>query len=122
MTYTYDETKPFEEIDVNEVLEELEAPDNSAVTYEVWATGYTADDKCTDADFFIKEFADPDEAVAYAKELTLADVVHLTSDGKAPVDDIAYLMIEVETVVEYEDDIGCTTNVGTIYYKPILIK
>ena len=122
MTYNYDETKPFEEIDMNEVLDGLDITEESEVTYEVWATGYTADDKCTDADFFIKEFADPDEAVAYAKSLTLADVVHLTSDGKACTEDIAYLMIEVETVVEYEDEDGCTTNVGTIFYKPILIK
>lgn len=100
------------------IVEDLEDFDeNAEVTYEVWAMGYDEDDEITDAEFLLKEFDNPDEAVTYAKEIDLADIVELTSDGSEPLDNVVTIKIEVETVVDDEDD--CTMNVGTIYKRDI---
>ena len=50
--------------------------ETSAVTYAVWAIGYNAESQVTDVDMLLGEFADPDQAVAKAKTVTLADIVH----------------------------------------------
>jgi hypothetical protein len=103
------------------VTEDLEDFDEETpVTYEVWAIGYTADDEITDTDMLIGEFADPDRAVEKAKVLTVADIVHQAAeehDGSEPNTDVAYVSIEVETVVEDEDE--GIMNVGTIYKRDL---
>jgi hypothetical protein len=64
-------------------------------------------------------FEDPDQAVSYAKALTLADVVHLAADDGCDVENnVHYISIEVETVVP--DDEG-TMNIGTVYKKKLEI-
>ena len=103
---------------ISEDLEDFN-PD-AKVTYEVWAMGYDEYDEITDTEFLLKEFDNPDEAVAYAKEVTLADIVALTSDGSEPDEAIALIQVEVETVVD--DGEEETMNVGTIYYKTIYNK
>lgn len=102
-------------------LQELAVDETSEVTYAVWAIGYTAESKITDTDMLLGEFADPDQAVAKAKTVTLADIVHQAAeedDGSEPAEDIAYISVEVETVVETEDG---TMNVGTIFKKELPI-
>ena len=102
------------------IIEDLEDFDeNAEVTYEVWAMGYDEDDNVTDAEFLLREFNTPDEAVSYAREVTLADVVNLSSDDSEPLDNIASIAVEVETVIA-DDDEG-TMNVGTIYKRDLWI-
>jgi hypothetical protein len=102
------------------IVEDLEDfEDTAAVTYEVWALGYDEYDEMTDTEFLLKTFTDPDEAVTYAKSITLADIVNLTSDGSAPDESIVTIQVEVETVVADEEG---TTNVGTVYYNTVYKK
>jgi hypothetical protein len=105
---------------VNAIIEELEdISEDTAVTYEVWALGYDGNDAVTDTEMFIKEFSDPDKAVEYAKQLTLADIVHIASenDNGKETGNVAYISVEVETVIDDEDE--GTMNVGTIYRKEV---
>ena len=104
---------------ITEDLEDFE--EDTPVTYEVWAIGYDENNVITDTDMWLTEFEDPDEAVEYAKQVTLADVIHQAakndSTAKAIVS-IKYISIEVETVIA---DYDGTMNVGTIYKKQIII-
>lgn len=102
-------------------LQELAVDETSEVTYAVWAIGYDSESKITDTDMLLGEYADPDQAVAKAKTVTLADIVHQAAeedDGSEPSEDIAYISVEVETVVETEDG---TMNVGTIFKRELPI-
>jgi hypothetical protein len=102
-------------------LQELAVDETSEVTYAVWAIGYDSDSKVTDTDMLLCEFTDPDQAVAKAKTVTLADIVHQAAeedDGSEPSEDIAYISVEVETVVNTEDG---TMNVGTIFKRVLPI-
>ena len=107
---------------INNITEDLDDFDeNAAVTYEVWAIGYDSDDDITDLEALLDDFTNPDEAVAYAKNITLTDVLWKGAESTGNHDfvfDSAYFSIEVETVVEDEDD--CTMNIGTIYKKDII--
>lgn len=101
---------------VTEDLEDFEA--STEIGYAVWAIGYKADGTVTEADMLIAEFQNPDEAIAKAKSVTLADVVHQAADeddGSEP-EDVAYISIEVETVVDCEEG---TMNIGTIFKREI---
>lgn len=108
---------------MSHVTEDLEDfTDDSEVTYEVWAIGYDEENNITDAEMFIKEFTDPDEAVKYAKQITLADVIHKAAeenDTAEAIANITSISIEVETVVEDDDE--STMNVGTVYKKQLII-
>lgn len=109
---------------INEITEDLEDFDeNATITYEVWAIGYNGDSCITDTEMLIGEFDDPEKAIEKAKALTLADIVHQASeedDGTEPDESVAYISIEVETVVEDEDE--GTMNVGTIFRKEIWVS
>ena len=88
-------------------------------TYAVWAIGYDADNKVTDAEVLLGEFQSPDQAIMKATAVTLADVVHQAAedwDGSESAD-VAYISVEVETVVDDGED--GTMNVGTIFKKTI---
>lgn len=93
------------------------------VEYEVWAIGYDADERVTDASMLLESFENQAEAIAYAKNVELADIVHLASEaGDEPSDvDITYISVEVETVVDLGEDEG-TVNVCTIYQKEIQLN
>lgn len=105
------------------VTEDLEDFDETAeVTYAVWAIGYDADSVITDTDMLIGEFIDPDMAIEKAKAVTLADIIHQAADehdGSEPADNVAYISIEVETVVDDEEE--GTMNIGTIYKRELWI-
>lgn len=107
---------------VNAIAEDItEIPEDTPVSYEVWAIGYDYDGDITDAELFLKEFSDPDEAIEYAKKLSLADIVHQAAE-EANTDitpDISYISVEVETVIEDED--GDSINIGTIYTTNIYL-
>jgi hypothetical protein len=109
---------------VKGIIDELEdIPEDATVEYEVWAIGYNGDEVVTDTDFLLKTFTDPDDAVKFAKECTLADVINMSAEDSYEREfesEVAYISIEVETVVEDEDE--GTMNVGTIYHKTIDIS
>lgn len=103
---------------MKEITEDLE---NTHITYEVWAIGYNRDSCITDTEMLIGEFTDPEKAIEKAKALTLADIVYQASEednGIEPCEPVAYISIEVETVIEDEDG---AMNIGTIYKKELLI-
>jgi hypothetical protein len=102
---------------VNELVEDIEMPEDIPVSYEVWAIGYDEEDDPTGAAMLLGTFEDPDQAVSFAKGTTLSDVVNLASDEDYdPTQQAFYISIEVETVVvDYEG----AMNVGTVYKKTI---
>lgn len=106
---------------MNSIVEDIEdIPKDSIVSYEVWALGYTATEDCTDDGILIGEFANPDEAVKFADNITLETINELSDDKYD--NDTAYFSVEVETVVEDpdDDDFG-TVNIGSIYVRNIWI-
>ena len=99
-----------------------EIPEDTEVTYELWAIGYNADGAVTDTEMFIAEFKDPDAAIEFAKKATMADIVHQAAeehDGSTPAENVTYISLEVETVID-EDEDG-TMNIGTIYKRELWI-
>ena len=108
---------------VKNITEDIdEIPEDAEVTYEVWAIGYNKEDVVTDSEMFIRDFNDPDEAVDFASKVTLADIVHQAAeedDGSTPTDEVAYISVEVESVIaDGEDD---TMNIGTVYKRDLWI-
>lgn len=103
---------------VNAIAEDItEIPEDTPVSYEVWAIGHNYDEEdITDAELFLKEFSDPDEAIEYTKKLSLADIVH---PAAAIASEISCISVEVETVIEDED--GNSINIGTIYTTNIYL-
>jgi hypothetical protein len=104
---------------MNNLVEDIEdIPEDSEVTYEVWALGYNDEDEPTDTEVLVGEFANPDEAVACAEKVTVAALDEI---GYENLDkSTAYFSIEVETVVEDAEDEG-TMNVGSIYQRELWI-
>lgn len=101
---------------VNSIVEDIEdIPEDSEVTYEVWALGYDIDEEPTDCEYFIGTFTDPDEAIKQAEAFTLDA---FKENYENPSFSTVNLSIEVETVVEDLDGSG-TMNIGTIYRKQI---
>jgi hypothetical protein len=107
-----------ENFDIEE-LEDFEA--NEKVTYLVCALGYDESDECTDCEVYLKEFDDPDEAIAYAKAVDLAAILQYAVEQKADISETAYFSLEVETVVECEDPEDGTENIDTVYQRDICI-
>lgn len=108
---------------LNNIIEDItEIPEDTPVTYEVWAIGYDSYGKVTDAELFTKKFTDPDEAINHAKQLTLADILQQAAtdlDNIETLAEVAYISVEVETVV---DDEECgSMNIGTIYKEELWI-
>ncbi len=104
---------------MNNIVEDIEdIPEDSEVTYEVWALGYNDEDEPTDTEVLAMEFTDPAAAVAYAKKLTVEDLDEI---GYEYLDkSTMYFSVEVETVVDDPDDEG-TMNIGTIYQRDLWI-
>jgi hypothetical protein len=107
---------------ISAIVEDIEdIPEDSEVTYEVWALGYTNTDEVTDAEVLLGEFADPTKAVAFAEQVTFETIQE--KGLEKPFVDVAYFSIEVETVVEDLEDEDCgTMNIGTIYRNELWIK
>ncbi len=112
--------------DMNELVEKLvadieESPADVPAFYEVWAIGYDEADCATEAELLLGTFGDPDQAVSYAKTVTLADVVNLAADEEYDNPTTCHsISIEVETVVLDTDD-ALSMCVGTIYKKRLEI-
>lgn len=109
------------------IVEDLEDfSEDSPITYEVWALGYNHLDEITASELLLNTFEDPDKAVEYVKQITLADIVHKASEEDVDLEpsiNIDHISVEVETVLSDPNDefVGGTINVGTIYKKEINI-
>ena len=100
-----------------DITEDLEDFDETAeVVYEVWALGYDENDEITDAELCMFTSTDRDEAINYAKKVTLADVIHEADNGPCASSEVFRIAVEVETVVPVDDDL---VNIGTVYSKTV---
>lgn len=106
---------------MNNLVEDIEdIPEDTEVTYCVFALGYTADDDCTDDEVLLGEFTDLTEAVKCAEATTLERITEMGYGERD--EDTAYFSIEVETVVEDpEDEDGGTVNLGSVYQRELWI-
>lgn len=106
---------------MNNIVEDIEdIPEDSEVSYEVWALGYDEDEDCTDAEYLLGEFDDPDAAIACAEKVSFKSLREAVYEE--PDEETVYFSIEVETVVEDpDDDDGGTMNIGTIYSRDLWI-
>jgi hypothetical protein len=110
------------ELVTNIISEMSEVPEDSELTYEVWALGY--DEDITEVEILLGSFEDPDVAVQYASIVQLADIEEVIRENyldEYMLDGLTYLSIEVETVIACEDD-DSTMNVGTVYNRTIQLK
>lgn len=94
-------------------------PEDAPVTYEVWAIGYDNGSAVTDSEMLLREFNDPDEAIEFAKAVTLAEIIHQAAEednGTVPNETVDYIQVEVETVIT-DAESNETMNIGTIYKR-----
>ena len=101
----------------NELLEELNLDDFDAkdATYQVWVLGYDENENITDFEVKINESKDAESMVEYATNY----VEEERYGTMAFPDEVKYIEVLVETVVDLED---YTENVGTLFSKIIKIK
>lgn len=101
----------------NELLEELKLDDFDAkdATYQVWVLGYDENENITDFEVMIDESKDAESMVEYA-----TNYVEEERYGTMTFpDEVKYIEVLVETVVDLED---YDENVGTLFSKIIKIK
>ena len=106
---------------VEQLVADIDIPEDVPVSYEVWAVGYDEENELTGAALVLGTFNDPDQAVSFAKNITLATVANLAAYDD--YDDLMHechsISIEVETVVPTDDEEELSMNVGTVYKKRI---
>jgi len=101
------------------IVEDIEdIPEDTKVTYEVWALGYTCAEEMTDAEILVGEFDDPDAAIACAEKVSFKSLRE--AGYEEPDEETVYFSIEVETVVEDPEDEG-TINLGSVYQRELWI-
>lgn len=101
----------------DELLEELNLDDFDAkdATYQVWVLGYDENEHITDFEVMVDESKDAESMVEYA-----TNYVEEERYGTMTFpDEVKYIEVLVETVVDLED---YTENVGTLFSKIIKIK
>lgn len=101
----------------DELLEELNLDDFDAkdATYQVWVLGYDENENITDFEVLVDESKDAENMVEYA-----TNYVEEERYGTMTFpDEVKYIEVLVETVVDLED---YTENVGTLFSKIIKIK
>lgn len=101
----------------DELLEDLNLDDFDAkdATYQVWVLGYDENENITDFEVLVDESKDVESMVEYAKRY----VEEERYETIAFPDEVKYIEVLVETIVELED---YTENVGTLFSKIIKIK
>ena len=101
----------------DELLEELKLDDFDAkdATYQVWVLGYDENENITDFEAMVSESKDAESMVEYA-----TNYVEEERYGTMTFpDEVKYIEVLVETVVDLED---YDENVGTLFSKIIKIK
>ena len=103
--------------DFDELLEELNLDDFDAkdAMYQVWVLGYDENENITDFEVLVNESKDAESMVNFAKKYVEEERYE---NLKFP-DEVKYIEVLVETIVELED---YTENVGTLFSKIIKIK
>ena len=101
----------------DELLEELNLDDFFAkdATYQVWVLGYDENENITDFEVMVDESKDAESMVEYAERY----VEEEQYGTMAFPDEVKYIEVLVETVVDLED---YNENVGTLFSKIIKIK
>ena len=101
----------------DELLEELKLDDFDAkdATYQVWVLGYDENENITDFEVMVNESKDAESMVEYAERY----VEEERYGTMAFPDEVKYIEVLVETVVDLED---YDENVGTLFSKIIKIK
>ena len=101
----------------DELLEELKLDDFDAkdATYQVWVLGYDENENITDFEVMVSESKDAESMVEYANNY----VEEERYGTMAFPDEVKYIEVLVETVVDLED---YDENVGTLFSKIIKIK
>ena len=100
-----------------ELLEELNLDDFEAkdATYQVWVLGYDENENITDFDVMVNESKDAESMVEYAERYVEEERYGTMTFP----DEVKYIEVLVETVVDLED---YDENVGTLFSKIIKIK
>ena len=101
----------------DELLEELNLDDFDAkdATYQVWVLGYDENENITDFEVMVNESKNAESMVEYA-----TNYVEEERYGTMTFpDEVKYIEVLVETVVDLED---YNENVGTLFSKIIKIK
>ena len=101
----------------DELLEELNLDDFDAkdATYQVWVLGYDENENITDFEVMVSESKDAESMVEYA-----TNYVEEERYGTMTFpDEVKYIEVLVETVVDLED---YDENVGTLFSKIVKIK
>ena len=101
----------------DELLEELNLDDFEAkdATYQVWVLGYDENEHITDFEVMVNESKDAESMVEYAERY----VEEERYETMTFPDEVKYIEVLVETVVDLED---YDENVGTLFSKIIKIK
>ena len=101
----------------NELLEELKLDDFDAkdATYQVWVLGYDENEHITDFEVMVNKSKDAESMVEYATNY----VEEERYGTMAFPDEVKYIEVLVETVVDLED---YDENVGTLFSKIVKIK
>ena len=101
----------------DELLEELKLDDFEAkdATYQVWVLGYDENENITDFEVMVNESKDAESMVEYAERY----VEEERYGTMAFPDEVKYIEVLVETIVDLED---YDENVGTLFSKIIKIK
>ena len=101
----------------DELSEELKLDDFDAkdATYQVWVLGYDENENITDFEVMVDESKDAESMVEYAENY----VEEERYGTMAFPDEVKYIEVLVETVVDLED---YDENVGTLFSKIIKIK
>ena len=101
----------------DELLEELKLDDFDAkdATYQVWVLGYDENENITDFEVMVNESKDAESMVEYAERYVEEEHYE---DLKFP-DEVKYIEILVETIVDLED---YDENVGTLFSKIVKVK
>ena len=101
----------------DELLEGLKLDDFDAkdATYQVWVLGYDENENITDFEVMVNKSKDAESMVEYATNY----VEEERYGTMAFPDEVKYIEVLVETVVDLED---YDENVGTLFSKIIKIK
>ena len=101
----------------DELLEELNLDDFEAkdATYQVWVLGYDENEHITDFEVMVNESKDAKSMVEYAERY----IEEERYGTMAFPDEVKYIEVLVETVVDLED---YDENVGTLLSKIVKVK
>ena len=102
-----------EELHLENFGEDFEA---KPAMYQVWMLGYDENEAITDFEVMVNESRDAEYAVEYAKKFV--DEERYKTSAPFP-EDVAYIEVLVETVVDFEDH---TENVGTLFTATVNVK